>query len=139
MTEVKDSTKIGHGKPGPGRPRSTKTKQERLFDRLMNSRGKPLERIVDGVLAMAERGDQWAAKEILARVFPIKGRCIKGLNLSGDDPVAAVDRILKAVDDGDVTPDEAKSLLDVVRTKVDLKEAATLENRLRALEKGGPQ
>jgi hypothetical protein len=139
MTEVKDTTKIGHGKPGPGRPRSTKSKQERLFDRLMNSRGDNLTRLVDATLKMAEAGEQWAVKAIMDRCFPVKGRTITGLNLSGADPVGAVDRILKSIDDGNITPEEAKSLLDVVRAKVELVKDAELEARLAKLESGAAE
>jgi hypothetical protein len=80
MTTDVDPTKIGHGKPGPGRPKSTKSRQERLFDRLMNSRGKPLERIVDGKMAETDAGS-WACRAIMDRCFPARGRTIVGLNL----------------------------------------------------------
>jgi hypothetical protein len=134
MTDTNDESKIGHGKPGPGRPKSMKSKSERLFDKLMNSRGSHLERILDQVLALAEQGDTSMIRTIMDRVFPVKGRTIKGLRLSGADPAGAVDRVLKAVDDGDVTPDEAKSVLDVLRVRAELAESAEIEKRLAVLE-----
>jgi hypothetical protein len=74
-----------------------KSRAERLFSRLINAKDNQLEKIVDKTLELAANGDQWAAKAIFERVFPIKGRTIQGLNLSGADPVGAVDRVLQAV------------------------------------------
>jgi hypothetical protein len=75
-----------------GRPKgskSPKTKSERLFDRLMNSRGAKLEKILDTVIAQAEQGDNACVRAIFERAFPARGRTVK-LSLSSD-PVKAVD------------------------------------------------
>ena len=125
--------------PGnPGRPKgtgkSTKSKSERLFDRLMNSKGATLERILERVMVMAENGDSWAAKAILDRTFPARGRVVK-LNLSGD-PATAIDRVIKALDAGDVTASEAMDFINVLRARTEMVEAAAIEQRLAALESG---
>jgi hypothetical protein len=64
-----------------GRPkgsRDLRSKSERLLDRLMNSRGDNLTRIVDGVLAMAEAGESWAAKAVLDRCWAVpRGRMVR--------------------------------------------------------------
>jgi hypothetical protein len=83
-----------------GRPKSTKTKSERLFDKLMNSKGDHLARIIDQVLKLAEEGDTAMIKAVMDRVFPARGRTIR-LNL-GDDPATAADRVIAAMDAGDV-------------------------------------
>jgi hypothetical protein len=116
-----------------GHPKSTKTKSERLFDKLMNSKGTNLERILDRVMTMAEAGDGWAAKAIMDRVFPARGRTIK-LNLGGN-PGEAVERVIAAMDVGELAPVEAKDVLDVLRARAEMVEAADVARRLEALER----
>jgi hypothetical protein len=119
-----------------GRPkgsRDLRSKSERLLDRLMNSRGDNLTRIVDGVLKMAESGESWAAKAVLDRCWAVpRGRMVR-LNLGGD-PVGAIDRVIGAVDSGDISAAEAKDFIDVIKARSELIEARDLEARLAALE-----
>ena len=99
-TETIPETKRNKG----GRPKgsaSTKSKSERLFDRLMNSRGDNLTRIVDKVMELAEAGDTGMIKAVLDRTLPARGRTVK-LNLGGD-PAKAVDRVIAAMDAGEIT------------------------------------
>jgi hypothetical protein len=120
-----------------GRPKGStgtrKSKSERLFDRLLNSRGNKLERIIDKVLDLAEDGDTAMLKAVLDRAFPARGRAIK-LNLSGD-VASAADRVLAAMDRGDITPAEAKDALDVLRARAEIVEAAEFAKRLDVLER----
>jgi len=81
---------------------------------------------------MAEEGDGWAAKAILDRVFPARGRTIK-LNL-GSNPAKAVDRVIAAMDAGELAPAEAKDVLDVLKARAEMVEAADVARRLEALE-----
>jgi hypothetical protein len=123
---------------GGGRPkgsRDLRSKSERLLDRLMSSRGANLERIVDGVLKMAEAGETWAAKAVLDRCWAVpRGRMVR-LNLGGD-PAAAMDRMVAAIGSGDISADEGKAFVDIVRARAELIEAKDLEARLTALERG---
>ena len=119
-----------------GRPKgsaSTKSKSERLFDRLMNSRGDNLTRIVDKVMELAEAGDTGMIKAVLDRTLPARGRTVK-LNLGGD-PAKAVDRVIAAMDAGEITPAEAKDVLDVLRARAEMVEADDVAKRLEALER----
>jgi hypothetical protein len=123
-----------------GRPKdskSPKTKSERLFDRLMNSRGAKLERILDTVMAQAEQGDNACVRAIFDRVFPARGRTVK-LSL-GSDPVKAVDKVIAAMDAGALAPAEAKDVLDVLRAKIEMTNMVEFDKRLAALERGEGQ
>jgi hypothetical protein len=124
-----------------GRPkgsRDLRSKSERLLDRLMNSRGDNLTRIVDGVLKMAEGGESWAAKAVLDRCWAVpRGRMVR-LNLGGD-PATAMDRIIAAIDSGDISAAEGKDFVDIVKARAELIEARDLESRLDALEKDADQ
>jgi hypothetical protein len=125
-----------------GRPKGTrnpiKSKSERLFERLMGSRGGQLTRIVDQVLKLAEEGDATMIKSVMDRCFPARGRVIK-IDLSGD-PATAIDRVTAMLARGEATASECKNLIDVLKARVDIKEAAELEIRLTKLEeKGAPQ
>ena len=117
-----------------GRPRGTKTRGEKLFDKLMASKGGNLNRIIDRVLQMAEEGDSWACRAILDRVWiPPKGRVTK-INLGGD-PTTAMGRVIAALEAGDVTASEARDYIDVLKAQAELIEARDLEARLAALER----
>jgi hypothetical protein len=103
----------------------------------MNSRGSNLERIVDQVLSLAEDGDTAMIKAVLDRVFPARGRTIK-LNLGGD-PATAADRIVKAMDAGDITPSEAMDAMNVLKARDELVQTVAFEKRLKMLESGNAE
>jgi len=132
MSSTEDIKPAAKQKRGAGI--KSKPKADRLFDKLMNSKGDNLTRILDRVLVMAEDGDSWAAKAILDRVFPARGRTVK-LNL-GSDPERAVDKVIAALDAGDVTPGEARDVLELLRVRAEMVEARDVERRLAALENG---
>jgi hypothetical protein len=114
-----------------GRPRgskSPKTKSERLFDRLMNSRGAKLERILDTVMAQAEQGDNACVRAIFDRVFPARGRTVK-LSLRSI-------RSLRQWTPAPWAPAEAKDVLDVLRAKIEMANMVEFDKRLAALERG---
>jgi hypothetical protein len=113
---------------------ATKTKSERLFSRLMNARDNQLEKIVDKMLELAGEGDIAMVKSIADRVFPVKsGRPIK-LDLAGLNATDSVERVVRAMDDGDLTPTEARDVLEIIKTRAELAESADIARRIEALE-----
>ncbi len=125
-----------------GRPKGSKETQgraARLLDRLANSRGDNLTRIVDGVLKLAEGGEKWAAEAILARTWPApKGRMVKldlPVGLGIDGIAAAFDRIIAAVNDGVITAAEALDYAALLEKQAAMLERKDVEKRLEALER----
>jgi hypothetical protein len=55
-------------------------------------------------------------------VFPARGRVVK-LNLGGD-PATAFDRVIGALDAGDITASEAKDFIDVLRARAEMIQTA---------------
>jgi hypothetical protein len=119
--------------------RGARSKSDRLLDRLANSRGDNLTRIVDAVIKLAESGEKWAAEAILARTWPApKGRVVKldlPVGLGIDGIAAAFDRIIAAVNAGAITPDEALACAALLEKQAAMLERKDVEARLAALER----
>jgi hypothetical protein len=124
-----------------GRPKGsrTKSKTEKLLDRLANSRGDNLTRIVDGVLKLAEGGEKWAAGAIMDRTWPApKGRIVKldlPVGLGIDGIAAAFDQIIAAVNEGVITAAEALDYAALLEKQAAMLERKDVEKRLEALER----
>jgi hypothetical protein len=133
MTESNDDLMP---KNGPGRPKgatgSAKSKSEQRFHKFMDGRGADLDRVLSQVLEMAAQGDVQCIKIVAERVWPARGRTVR-LNLSGDLTTAA-DRVLKAMDAGDITPQEANEALGVLAKRDEIAQTQLFEQRLALLE-----
>jgi hypothetical protein len=85
-----------------GRPKGAKTnpnKTAKLLDRLANSRGETIVKIIDTVTKMAEGGERWAVEALFTRLWPApKGRTVKldlPVGVGIDGIAAAFDRIMR--------------------------------------------
>jgi hypothetical protein len=123
-----------------GRPKGSRTKSrsEKLLDRLANSRGDNLGKIIDGVMALAQNGEKWAAEAIMDRMWPApKGRPLQvrmpvGMGLAGI--AAGFDAILEAINAGNITASERAELASILRQQADVLEAKDIEQRIANLE-----
>jgi len=94
--------------------------------------------ILQKQIEMAKEGDQRAAEVILSRVWPArKGRPVT-MDLPQIETAADIVTALGAVADatvrGDITPDEASAVANVLEVKRRSIETTNLERRIHALE-----
>jgi hypothetical protein len=140
MTEVLgNSAAIARGRPfakgNPGRPKGVRHRSTLVCEKLMRDDAKE---IVQAVIVAAKAGDMVAAKIVLDRISPArKGRPIH-FELpearSVDDVAAALAAVVRAMADGELTPDEAALVASVLEMRRKSIETIELENRLRTLE-----
>jgi hypothetical protein len=122
---------VGRAQPWEGKSSKHISKGDKLLTKLMNSRGDQFTRIVDGVMALAASGEQWAAEAVIDRMWPKpKGRPVMGL----DGIAAAMDRIIAAVNAGTISPDEGLACAALLEKQADMLTARELERRLAKLE-----
>jgi hypothetical protein len=131
----------GRFKPGQsgnpaGKPPGTKHHATRMAEHLMEGAA---ESVVQAVLAAAEGGDMVAARLVLERIAPVrKGRPVllplPAVNTAGD-VLAALGATVKAMADGDITPDEAATVAGVLEVKRRAIETVELAVRLEVIEK----
>lgn len=131
----------GRGRFGPGntagreRPEGSRPKALAHLDALGLERA---EAIVQALALRAEAGDVQAAGLLLARIWPAR----KARPISLDLPAvtdattarAALTRITEATAAGELAPDEALALAELVRGQLQAYEMDELDARLRALE-----
>ncbi len=94
--------------------------------------------VVRAVVKAAKNGDMAAARLVLDRIIPVrKGRAIK-LNLpevnSPRDVMKALSAAIRAMADGELTPEEANIIATVIETHRKAVETVELESRLTDLE-----
>lgn len=121
---------------GPVRPAGSRNKATLALDKIADDAG---EDILNAMVAAAKGGDLRAADLVLHRIWPVrKGRPIT-LELppiqTAADIVSALGKVADAVAGGDVTPDEASAMANVLEIKRRAIETAELESRITALEK----
>jgi Family of unknown function (DUF5681) len=89
-------------------------------------------------IEMALRGDGMAMKLCLERVAPVRrGRPVRfSLDpiITADDVTRALGAVLQATATGDLTPDEASTVANIMEAKRRSIEVVELEKRLAALE-----
>lgn len=125
-----------------GRPQGSRNKASILLDKiLLNDAGA----VALAVVKAAKQGDMQAARMILDRAAPIpRGRAVK-LQLpdiaAAKDVLAAQAAAVAAMARGEITPDEAATVANVLELKRRALETADIEARVAALEqkaKGEP-
>jgi hypothetical protein len=128
-----------------GRPvgSQTKPKLQALIDRLSTANRNEISKIVEHTIKLAEAGEQWAVLAILDRAWvKPKSRTVTfdlpPIN-SAADGEAALGAILAACGAGKLTPDEAKTLSDIVHRKVEVVHMRAVEERLERLEASQPK
>jgi hypothetical protein len=116
----------------------SKPKLQALTDRLATTNKNEIKRIVEHTIKLAEASEQWAVLAILDRAWvKPKSRTVTfelpSIN-SAADAEAAIAAILAACGAGKLTPDEAKTLSDIVARKVETTHMRVLEERMQLLE-----
>ncbi|MEI8394067.1 MAG: DUF5681 domain-containing protein [Rhodospirillaceae bacterium] len=131
----------GRFKPGQsgnpaGKAPGTKHHATRMAENLMEGAA---ESVVQAVLAAAQDGDMVAARLVLERIAPVrKGRPVSlplpAVNTAGD-VLAALGATVKAMADGDITPDEAATVAGGLEVKRRAIETVELTTRLETIER----
>jgi len=139
MTKPRKSAGNARGKPfqrgNPGKPKGTRHKTTRAVEQLMEGQAQALtQKAIDAALA----GDMTALRLCLDRIAPPrKGRTID-LKLpkveTAADAAKAMGTVISAIASGTLTPDEGRTLADVIEVKRKTIETAELEARITALE-----
>ena len=137
-TEQKQDTRFQPGQSGnpAGKPKGARHKTTELAEKLMSD---DVEGVVRSVLNKAKDGDMQAAKIVLDRIVPPR----KGRQIEADIPEAndlkgvaeAQAAILSAVADGILTPDEGKTVSEIVESRRKAIETLELEQRISELER----
>jgi hypothetical protein len=100
-----------------------------------------LEGVVEAVIAAAKGGDMVAARIILDRLAPArKGRPVTFPlpdDVSGAGIAEAFASVLRAVADGEITPEEAAAVGGLLEARRRAIETAEVEVRIKALEERG--
>lgn len=119
--------------PGnPGRPPGIRDKRTAMRDLLLPHAPELVAKVVE----MAKNGDATALRICLDRLIPpAKAKddpvCLPGLTDSLADNSRAV---VKALADGELTPEEAATVLQALASQVRIIEADEIERRIAALE-----
>jgi hypothetical protein len=126
---------IGQSGNPAGRPKGTRSRATILAEKLMLA---DEEEIVASVIQAAKGGDMTAARLVLERIAPIrKGRPIT-LALPVTDTAADIGEAMSAVitqmATGEVTPEEATTVIGLLDAKRKAIELAEIEARIQALE-----
>ncbi|MBL4768233.1 MAG: hypothetical protein JKY94_11040 [Rhodobacteraceae bacterium] len=121
----------------PGRPKGARHKTTLAIEALLHGQAEVL---TQQAIDMALAGDMTALRLCLERIAPPRKDApisfdLPDINTASDAAVAAR-AILKAVADGDVTPQEAVSIMAVVEQFRRTLETTELEGRIAKLEAG---
>ncbi len=120
---------------GRGRPQGSRNKATIMLEKIMAKDG---EAVVQAVISAAKEGDMQAAKLVLDRVLPPrKGRPVT-LALpsvrTAENLQVSVTETLRAMADGEISPEEAAIVTQVLEAKRKALELDEFERRLSALE-----
>ena len=119
-----------HGKPPGTRHRAT-----RMAEKLMEGAA---ESVVQSVVNAAQGGDMVAARLVLERICPLRRGRLITLPLpdvkTTSDVLIALGETVKAMSEGEITPDEASTIAGVIEIKRRAIETVDLEKRISALE-----
>jgi hypothetical protein len=123
-----------------GRPPGSRNKSKgaALLERLVSSNKREIQEIFEQTLKLAKAGEPWAVQAVLDRTWvKPKSRTVT-FELppitNAVEGEAALAAILAACGAGKLTPDEAKTLSDIVHRKVEVVHMADVARRLEALE-----
>ena len=124
------------GNPGgPGRPAGSRNKATLLLDEIADGEAAG---VLRDVIAKAKSGDLRAAEILLSRAWPVrKGRPVTfdlPSSATTDGIGVALDAVLRATAQGEITPDEAAAIGGVLEIRRKAIEHIEIEARLAALE-----
>src|SRR3954453_22722121 len=123
--DASKNTKRTYGRPfekgnraSPGRPQGSRNSATLMAEKLMQD---GIDTIVKTVLDAAAQGDMTAARLGLERVVPVRRGRPVNLTLppikTAADVVEALGATVQAMDDGEVTPEEAVTIAGVLEAK----------------------
>lgn len=123
------------GKPKGARHKTTLIAEKLAIERLMED---DAEGVTRRVIEAAKVGDMTAARLVLERIYPVrKGRPVH-LDLPEIETVAdlpvALSALLSAMGHGEITPEEAAVVANVIEAKRRTLETVELEQRIAVLE-----
>ncbi|MBB3230958.1 DUF5681 domain-containing protein [Halomonas stenophila] len=124
----------GMKSPNPkGRPKGIVDKRHKVTQALLND----AQEIATVVIEKAKEGDLQAASLILARVMPTLAAQAEKVqfNLDTSAPLAQqVEQVLAATAEGEIAPDNAKRIIEVIGALGAIRQMDDIEARLKALE-----
>jgi len=123
------------GKPKGARHKTTLIAEKLAIEKLMED---DAEGVTRRVIEAAKDGDMTAARLVLERIYPVrKGRPVH-LDLPEIETVAdlpvALSALLSAMGHGEITPEEAAVVANVIEAKRRTLETVELEQRIVVLE-----
>ena len=136
---TKEQQKSGF-KPGKsgnlnGRPHGSRNKATLALESLLEGEG---EAITRKAIENALNGDMAAIRLCMERLIPLRKDRTVSFSLpeinGADDGAKAMAGVLRALADGDITPNEASSVAGVIETYRKTLETAEFEGRLKSLE-----
>ena len=127
----------GMKSPNPkGRPKGIVDRRTKISQAMLGEASA----IVDAVMARAKKGDVQAAQLILSRVIPTLAAQSEKVEFELDTsaPLAQqVEQVLKATSEGDISPDSAQRIIQVIGALGEIRHLDEIENRLAVLEGKG--
>ncbi|WJG10363.1 DUF5681 domain-containing protein [Aliiglaciecola sp. LCG003] len=124
----------GMSSPNPsGRPKGIVDKRHKVTQALLND----AHEIANVVVAKAKEGDLQAASLVLARVMPTLAAQSEKVQFDLDPsaPLAQqVEQVLAATADGEISPDNAKRIIEAIGALGAIRQMDEIEARLAALE-----
>lgn len=127
----------GMKSPNPkGRPKGIVDRRSKISQAMLGEASA----IVDAVMARAKKGDVQAAQLILSRVIPTLASQSEKVEFELDTsaPLAQqVEQVLKATSEGDISPDSAQRIIQVIGALGEIRHLDEIENRLAVLEGKG--
>ena len=127
------------GKPfpkgNPGRPTGARHKATQAIEALLEGEAEAVGR---KCIELALAGDGTAIRLVMERVSPLrKGRPVRlslpAINTLSDLP-GALSTVIAAMSEGEVTPEEALTIANMIEAKRRMIETVELEQRIAALE-----
>jgi hypothetical protein len=118
-----------------GKPRGTRNRVTVIAEQLMNE---DIELIIKAVTEAAKAGDMTAAKIVLDRVVPVRKGNFVSFQLppirSAAEALNASNGVLSACASGQITPQEAAEINNLIGSHIKLIEVLDLEKRIERLE-----
>ena len=120
---------------GRGRPQGSRNKATIALQTLLEGEGEAITRVA---VERAKSGDATALRLCFERLIPEQKDRTVNLNFGSIQTIAgvaqAIDTLLQAVGNGEITPSEASTLATVLETRRRMIETEELEHRIEQLE-----
>jgi len=133
-TRVRGRFAKGHSGNFQGKPRGARHRYTRLAETMLEGEA---EGLIRKLIELALAGDVAALRICMDRVVPAHRRPVNfkvQIPNNGEGLMHAFDQILKAVANGEVTPDEAATIAGIIESRCRVFEHVELIGRIEALE-----